>query len=70
MPFGEDGVDALQMDVTDLPTVTAAVAAAEERSGAALDCVVNNAGWALFGAIEDVDLQVRGRRSTRTSSAR
>ena len=58
MPFGEDGVDALQMDVTDLPTVTAAVAAAEERSGAALDCVVNNAGWALFGAIEDVDLQV------------
>ncbi len=58
VPFGEDGVDVLQMDVTDLPTVTAAVAAAEERSGAALDCVVNNAGWALFGAIEDVDLQV------------
>ncbi len=58
VPFGEDGVDALQMDVTDLPTVTAAVAAAEELSGAALDCVVNNAGWALFGAIEDVDLQV------------
>lgn len=58
VPFGEDGVDALQMDVTDLPTVTAAVAAAEELSGAALDCVVNNAGWALFGAIEDVDLHV------------
>ncbi len=58
VPFGEDGVDVLQMDVTDLPTVTAAVAAAEERSGAALDCVANNAGWALFGAIEDVALQL------------
>jgi len=61
VPFDEDGVDVLRMDVTDLPTVAAAVAVAEKRSGAALDCVVNNAGWALFGAIEDVDLQIARR---------
>ena len=34
----------------------AGVAAAEELAGGALDCLVSNAGYAVLGAVEDVDL--------------
>jgi NAD(P)-dependent dehydrogenase (short-subunit alcohol dehydrogenase family) len=48
-----DLVAAIQLDVTDKSAVGAAIARAHTRFGR-LDVVVNNAGYGLFGAIEEV----------------
>jgi NAD(P)-dependent dehydrogenase (short-subunit alcohol dehydrogenase family) len=49
-----DRVAAMTLDVTDKRVVDATIAQAHERFGR-LDIVVNNAGYGLFGAIEEVD---------------
>jgi NAD(P)-dependent dehydrogenase (short-subunit alcohol dehydrogenase family) len=48
-----DSVSAVALDVTDRPAVFRAVAQAKERFGR-IDIAVNNAGFGLFGAVEEV----------------
>ncbi|MFP5450585.1 MAG: SDR family NAD(P)-dependent oxidoreductase, partial [Thermoleophilia bacterium] len=55
-PLSGPGLHVVRLDVTDADSIRSGVAEAERVAGGALRCVVNNAGWALFGAIEDVDL--------------
>jgi NAD(P)-dependent dehydrogenase (short-subunit alcohol dehydrogenase family) len=53
---GAAGVEMLAMDVTEEASVRRAVAALVERAGR-VDAVVNNAGNALMGAVEDTSLE-------------
>lgn len=62
---GRPAVHVVAMDVTDRDQVAAAVAEAEAVAGGALDAVVCNAGYAVLGAVEDVDLgEVRAMLET------
>ncbi|MEV6344390.1 SDR family oxidoreductase [Actinoplanes sp. NPDC051851] len=59
-----DALLPIALDVTDRDAVTAAVAAAHERFGR-LDVVVNNAGYGLFGAVEEIsEEQLRDQLET------
>lgn len=59
-----DALLALELDVTDRAADFQAVAQAHERFGR-LDVVVNNAGYGLFGAIEEVsEAQARAQIET------
>src|SRR6266516_3110962 len=60
--FG-DAVLPLRVDVTDRAQVFDAVAATQERFGR-LDVVVNNAGYSLIGAVEELgEQELRDQRS-------
>jgi NAD(P)-dependent dehydrogenase (short-subunit alcohol dehydrogenase family) len=52
------GVHVVPLDVTEPASVRDAVREAQALAGGALACVVNNAGWTLVGAVEDVDLDL------------
>ncbi|MCU0308145.1 MAG: SDR family oxidoreductase [Thermoleophilia bacterium] len=52
------GLLLVRLDVTDPDQVRAAARAAEGLAGGAVDCLVNNAGYAVLGAQEDADLEV------------
>ena len=48
----------VELDVGDRASIAAGTAAAHEFAGGALTCVVPNAGYAVMGSSEDVDLDV------------
>jgi NAD(P)-dependent dehydrogenase (short-subunit alcohol dehydrogenase family) len=50
---GLSGIGALPLDVTDPESIRRAVEAAAARTGR-IDALVNNAGYAQYGAVEDV----------------
>ena len=51
--LGEDeNLHAVALDVTDLESISSAVASAVERFGG-IDILVNNAGYGIFGALEE-----------------
>jgi NAD(P)-dependent dehydrogenase (short-subunit alcohol dehydrogenase family) len=47
-------IEVVELDVTDEASVKAAVAEVQARAGGALDALLNNAGYSVLGAFEDL----------------
>lgn len=68
--FDDPGIAVVRIDVTDHASVRTGVAEAEQFAGGALAVVVNNAGYALIGLVEDVAMdEVRSVFETNTFGA-
>ncbi|HLJ64251.1 MAG TPA: SDR family NAD(P)-dependent oxidoreductase [Stellaceae bacterium] len=50
------GIEMIAMDVDDEASVERGIATVLERAGR-LDAVINNAGWAIMGAVEDTSIE-------------
>ncbi|WP_405603119.1 SDR family NAD(P)-dependent oxidoreductase [Streptomyces sp. NBC_00081] len=62
--YGDPAVLPLALDATDKAAVAAAVSAAHEKFGR-LDVVVNNAGYGMFGMVEEItEQQLRDQMET------
>ncbi len=67
--FGSDAVLPLALDVTDKAGVDAALAAAHAKFGR-IDVVVNNAGYGLFGMVEEIsEVEARAQLETNVFGA-
>ena len=63
---GPEHLTAIELDVTRPDQVRRAVDAAEALAGGPIDCLVNNAGYGVYGPVEDVDLDA-GREMFETN---
>jgi len=52
-----EGLESLQLDVTDSASIRAGLAEVLQRSGGRLDALFNNAGFGQPGAVEDISRQ-------------
>ena len=52
-----EGLEVVELDVTESPSIAAAVASVLERCGGRLDALFNNAGYGQPGAVEDISRQ-------------
>ena len=66
--LAELGIRTLAVDVTDEASMTAAVDTIEQQSGG-VSVLINNAGYGLYGAVEQVPMQEVRRQFETNSSA-
>ncbi|MCO6180214.1 SDR family oxidoreductase [Ciceribacter sp. RN22] len=61
-PLEKAGIEALLMDYTDSPSVTALVQEVERRTGGRIDALFNNGAYGQPGAVEDLPTEALRRQ--------